>query len=79
MKHHPTIYCVLFALTLSLSGCGGKPHTEGLPPTYPLAIKVLQEGVPPADTTVSLGSLEAPIQWTVGGVTNADGVTKRDV
>jgi len=65
--------CFLSSL---FTGCGGKPRPEGLPPTYPLAVKVLQEGVPLADATVSLVSLDAPIQWSVGGVTNADGVAK---
>ena len=57
-------------------GCGGKPRPDGLPPTYPLAVKVLQEGVPLADATVSLVNADSPIQWAVGGVTNAEGVAK---
>jgi hypothetical protein len=63
-----------FLLLFAAAGCGGSQRPEGLPPTYPLTIRVLQEGKPLEDATVSLVSLE--VKWVIGGRTNASGEAK---
>jgi hypothetical protein len=67
------LLAVAFIVTV---GCGGVQRPDGLPPTYPLSIKVLQEGKPLDDATVALYFADGSMTWTVGGVTDAGGIAK---
>lgn len=59
-----------------IAGCGSVPRPDGLPPTYPLNVKVLQEGTPLAEATVAFYFEDGSMKWTIGGVTDANGVAK---
>ena len=70
---------LLSALAITLLatiGCGGSPRPDGLPPTYPLTIKVLQEGQPLGDAAVALIDQDSSVKWAIGGTTNAEGIAQ---
>ena len=69
-------FFLLAAACVVTVGCGGEQRPDGLPPTYPLSIKVLQEGQPLDDATVTLYFADGSMNWTIGGVTDAGGVAK---
>jgi len=75
LKKILTFVCVAalgFALTL---GCGGKKKPDGLPKLVPLSVKVIQDGQPLAEASVSLVSdKQELLRWPSGGITGADGV-----
>ena len=75
MKANQVNVSVFFSLLaialLGTAGCSKNQRPDGLPPTYPLTITVLQEGKPLEGATVSLVSSE--MTWVIGGVTDAEG------
>ena len=70
-----TSVCVA-ALCFSVTiGCGGKKKPEGLPKLVPLSVKVIQDGQPLNEASVSLISDKPELmRWPSGGVTGTDGV-----
>ena len=68
-----SLLTIAFIITV---GCGGDQRPDGLPPTYPLTIKVVQEGKPMEGATVSLRFTDGSMNWIIGGVTNAEGKAK---
>ncbi|WP_146576249.1 carboxypeptidase-like regulatory domain-containing protein [Neorhodopirellula pilleata] len=65
----------LFLLgSLTLVGCTGEPRPDGMPDLQPLALTVIQQGVPLEGATVQLIADDPNIsRWASGGVTNAEG------
>jgi hypothetical protein len=57
------------------NGCGGSRMPSDLPLLEPCTITLKQEGVPLADAMVFLRSIDTTFIWTVGGKTDANGVT----
>lgn len=79
MKLNQASISLLSALAIALfvtAGCGGEKRPDGLPPTFPLSVKVLQEGTPLADATVAFYFADGSMNWTIGGMTDAAGVAK---
>jgi hypothetical protein len=69
------IVCPLFSLlALTLCGCGGDQRPPGFPKLYPVSIKVIQEGSPLADASVSLRISDASMTWSIGGRTDERGI-----
>ena len=68
------IYCVFFAMTLVLSGCGGDQRPPGFPKLYPVSLKVMQEGQPLSEAAISLRKADHSIMWSIGGRTDEQGV-----
>ena len=76
MRHYPTIYCVLFALTLSFSGCGGEQLPPGMPKLYPATLTVMQDGKPLAGARVTMMNTDPEVNWPTGGTTDNNGVIR---
>ena len=72
MKHLP-IFATLF-IAISIIGCSGAPHPDGLPKLYSCTITIKQDGKPLEGAGVQLYDPTVTNRWTVSGVTNASGV-----
>ena len=60
-----------------LSGCGGEKRPDGMPQLYPaVCVKVVQDGMPLEDATVSLRPNDKGFTWGIGGRTDAQGVAQ---
>lgn len=55
-------------------GCG-RPKPDGMPKLFPCSVKVLQDGAPLADATVTFYGAD-DFKWAVSGATDANGVAK---
>ncbi len=65
------------ALAVAVSfGCGGKPKPDGLPKLTPCEITLKHGDAPAADVNVQLIADGGPGGWTVGGISDANGVVK---
>ncbi|GHT37143.1 hypothetical protein FACS189427_09750 [Planctomycetales bacterium] len=75
MKHTIFSTAPVFGLILFivLSGCT-EQRPDLFPQTFPVTMTVTQEGKPLAEASVSLRA--SGVQWSVGGVTGADGKVK---
>ena len=74
MKRFFTVCGVLFAFALPLSGCGGDAKPPGFPKLYPVSLQVMQEGVPLTKASVSLKIADNSMTWSIGGVTDEQGI-----
>ena len=67
---------LLVTALICLTGCTGEKRPPGMPPLYPVDIKVLQDGQPLEDANVSLRPLDKSLSWGIGGTTDAQGTAQ---
>ena len=71
------ILSVLFALAVvTFCGCNRVEKPADLPELYPCKISVIQDGQPLEGATVILADEASQLRFSVGGVTNAQGVVE---
>jgi len=73
--------CTLFVFVslsavLLLSGCGGPNRPADLPPLYPCAVTVTQDGQPLGEGSIILVSSAPSFKWSVFAQLNASGTGK---
>jgi len=68
------IFIIFLLLPSLFVGCGSDVRPPGFPKLYPVSLKVMQEGVPLADASVSLRIAVNSMTWSIGGVTDKHGV-----
>lgn len=68
-----SILVTISTLAFLLSGCGPQ-KPDGFPKLYPISIKVLQEGKPLDNASVSLRLVDESMVWSIGGKTDDKGV-----
>ncbi len=75
MKFSSIRFLLLFVsfLLLTTSGCGEK-YPDGMPKLYKVSLTITQEGKPLSGANVTLASEDPAFKWTVGGVTDNNGV-----
>ena len=78
MSLFPKRLCpLLVVFVLVLSGCGGEPRPDGMPPLVSVSLTFTQEGEPLEGATITLFSEDDPnFQWAVGGSTDRRGVAE---
>lgn len=75
----PVIPPFLFSLTAlvclgGVVGCG-RPKPDGMPKLVPCSVKVIQDGAPLEEATVTFHGPDG-FKWAVSGTTDANGVAK---
>ena len=65
---------LFFAFVMLLSGCSGDKRPAGFPKLYPVSLKVMQEGTPLADASVSLRISDDSMTWSIGGRADEQGI-----
>lgn len=70
-----TVLPMFIALAAATAGCGVvRKKPANLPPLIPLAVTVLQQGIPVPDAFVRLLPIDASMPWSCGATTDANGV-----
>lgn len=75
MFRYPFMLLILVSL-LVLVGCNQELRPDGMPAIYPCVILVTQEGTPLADAGVSFAPLDASMNFSGSGTTDASGKAK---
>ena len=73
MKNVPLLAAPLILALLFGGGCTSQNKPDGLPPLYPLVVKLTQDGVPLTEASIFLFAEDGPATWTIGGTTDAAG------
>ena len=70
------LFAMLALVATTILGCGGVEKPADLPELYPCKISVIQDGQPLEGATVILADATSQLRFSVGGVTNAQGVVE---